>query len=173
MKIIDLSTDFYTGLPVFPWDLEVSIEIIQTIEKDDWEMRRIEINSHDWTHVNVPAHAELWWKNLDDYILDDFIWESILFENIADIQFWFWIIFWEKKNISMEIAEEIVKIGPKFVWVSLEFDIEIEKYLLKHDIISFENLINTKKLPKRFFFHGAPMKIREWDWAPVRAYAIS
>jgi len=34
-----------------------------------------------------------------------------------------------------------------------EFDLDIEKYLLEHDIISFERLENTDTLPKTFFFH--------------------
>jgi len=58
MKIIDLSGDIYTGLPVFPGDPEVSVEQIQTIENEGWNLNRIEISSHDSTHVNAPIHMK-------------------------------------------------------------------------------------------------------------------
>ncbi len=171
MKIIDLSLELYSGLPVYPGDPEVSIEKISTVEKDEWEMRRLEINSHDGTHVNVPCHCVIGWKNLEDYSLDDFMWESVLFESEDDIQKWIGLIFW-KKDINWDIAKQIVEIKPKFIGVSEEFDIEIEKYLLEKGIISFERLTNIESLPKKFYFHWAPLRIREWDWSPVRAYVI-
>ena len=41
-------------------------------------------------------------------------------------------------------------------------------------IISYENLVNTEKLPsgKQFVFYGFPLKIRDGDGSPVRAVAI-
>ncbi len=99
------------------------------------------------------------------------MWESVLFENDDDIQEWIGLIFWEK-DINWDIAKKIVEIKPKFIWVSEEFDIEIEKYLLENQIISFERLVNTKNLPKNFYFYGVPLKIRAGDGSPVRAYAI-
>src|SRR5215467_1437008 len=72
MRIIDLTLPMYTGMPVFPGDPEVSIETIQTFERDGWNMRRIEMNSHDGTHVNVPIHGTANGKTLDDYTLSDF-----------------------------------------------------------------------------------------------------
>jgi len=63
------------------------------------------------------------------------------------------VIFTEKNDISWESAKKIVEMRPKFIGLTKEFDIEIEKYLLEHDIISFERLTNTHKLPKKFIFH--------------------
>lgn len=172
MKIIDLSQEMYSGMPVFPWDPEVKIETICSVENDWWEMRRVEINSHDATHVNVPCHGKIWWKNLDDYHLEDFMGESVLFDTLEDIFPWMGIIFGDKKDISMEIAQKIVQVRPKFVGVTKEFDLDIEKFLLENDIISFERLINTHLLPKRFSFFWVPLKIRTGDGSPVRAYAL-
>jgi len=50
--------------------------------------------------------------------------------------------------------------------------VEIERWLLEGNIISFERLVNTGQLPKRFIFHGAPLKIVQRDGSPVRAYAV-
>jgi len=172
-KIIDLSWELYTGLPVYPWDPEVSIEQIQTIEEDNWNMNRIQINSHDGTHVNVPIHCKKWWKNLDDYTLSNFVWRAHLYETEWDIITDEWLVFHDI-NITQEIAEKIVKIRPLFIALpsKFEFDIEIEKYLLENDIISFERLENTHKLPKTFMFYGVPLKIRKGDGSPIRAFAI-
>ena len=172
MKIIDLSMEIYTGMPVFPGDPEIQIDQECTIESDEWNMKRIHINSHDATHVNVPIHSKVWGKILDDYTLDDFISEAVVFEDMEDIQSNKAVIFTEKNDISWESAKKIVEMRPKFIGLTKEFDIEIEKYLLEHDIISFERLTNTHKLPKKFIFHWAPLRIRDGDGSPVRAYAI-
>lgn len=34
MRIIDLSQELYSGYPVYPWDPEISIEKIFTVEND-------------------------------------------------------------------------------------------------------------------------------------------
>ena len=74
----------------------------------------------------------------------------------------------------MELAKIIVEKKPKFVGLSsnFEFDEEVERFLLENEIICFERFANTEKLPKRFFFHGAPLKIKNGDGSPIRAYAI-
>ena len=74
----------------------------------------------------------------------------------------------------MTIARELIKTPPKFVGLSkkFEFDIEVEKILLAHDIISFENLTNTDQLPPAFTFYGFPLRVRGGDGSPVRAVAI-
>lgn len=173
MKIIDLSLPLYTGMPVFPWDPEAKIEPIQTVESDGWNILRLQINSQDATHVNVPYHSEPQWKKLDEYHLDAFMWISLLYEVESDLQEGVGVIF-SRENITQQIAEKIIEKKVKFVWLSsnFEFDLDVEKILLKHGIISFERLTNCDQLPKKFFFHGAPLSIKHWDGSPVRAYAI-
>lgn len=173
MTIIDLSLPIYTGMDVYPGDPEANIELIQTFEKDEWNMRRIQMNSHDGTHVNVPIHGALIGKNLDDYKLDDFVGKARKYKNLSDIQAGVGVIFTDI-NIDRKITDEIIKKRPKFVGLSdqFEFDIQLEKELLAADVISFERLANTDQLPEEFFFHGAPLKIQAGDGSPVRAYAI-
>lgn len=173
MKIIDLSMEIYSGMPVFPGDPEVEITQECTIENDEWNMKRIHMNSHDGTHVNVPIHCKVWGKTLDDYELCDFIAPARIFETEWDIRPDEALIF-SKIDITQNIAEKIVEIKPPFIGVPahFEFDLDIERYLLENDIISFERLVNTDKLPKEFMFHGVPLKIRDGDGSPVRAYAI-
>ena len=162
MKIIDLTLPMYTGMPVFPGDPEASIEVIQTIEKDGWEMRRLEINGHDGTHVNVPSHVVLGGKNLDDYEPDTFTGDAVLFESENDIQKGIGVVFHDH-YITREIAEIIAERQPKFIGLSsnFEFDADVEKFLLEKGVVSFERLANTEKLPKSFYFHGVPLRIQE------------
>lgn len=172
MKIIDLSGELYSWMSVFPGDPEVSIKLIQTIEQDDCNMSRVEMNSHDGTHVNAPIHMKVWGENLGNYTIEDFVWEAVLYEGLDDIEEGVGVIFGEVQDISWESAKKIVEVWPKFIGLTKEFDVDIERYLCENDVISFERLENTDKLPKKFFFHGAPLKIRTWDGSPVRAYAI-
>ena len=71
--LIDLSLPISPDLPVFPGDLSVEVRQIQTLDQDGWDMKRISINSHDGTHVNVPSHAVADGKTLEAFSLENFI----------------------------------------------------------------------------------------------------
>lgn len=173
MKIIDLSQPLYDGMPVYPGDPPVVIEQFQTFQKDGWNMKRMNINLHDGTHVNIPIHGTKNGNTLDSYTVQDFIGESFVFHTNEDIKTGFGVIF-SGQNIDWKLAHIIESIRPKFVGLSEEFDfdIEIEKYLLSKNIISYEKLANTKKLPHAFMFYGVPLRIQEADGSPVRAFAV-
>lgn len=173
MKIIDLSQTLYDHMPVYPGDLDVIIEQIQTFAKDGWNMKRIHVNLHDGTHVNIPIHGTKNGCSLDSYSIDDFIGKSFLFKSKKDIKTGYGVIF-SDKNIDWDLAKIIATRKPKFVSLSekFEFDIEIEKFLLGKSIISFERLTNTQKLPREFMFYGVPLNIKEADGGPVRAFAV-
>ena len=173
MKIVDLSLPLYTGMPVYPGDPEASIELFQTVAQNGWDTRRLQINSHDGTHVNVPAHGVQGGKNLDAYALEDFCGRARIYDLLKPIFPNEGIIF-RDQNITKEIAEKIKFVRPKFVGLSdrFEFDEEIEKDLLRAGIISFERLTNLDKLPEIFDFYGLPLKIKDGDGSPVRAFAI-
>jgi len=173
MKIIDLTLPMHDDMDVYPGDPRPRFELIERFAETGWNMRRLEVNGHDGTHVNLPLHATEDGKTLDDYALDAFLGEAVLYETDADIQPDIGLIF-HAIDISWDIAETVVAVGPRFIGLParFEFDIEIERWLLERDVISFERLINTERLPKTFFFHGAPLKIVHGDGSPVRAYAI-
>ena len=170
MKIIDLTLPIQNGMFVYPGDPEVDIEQLQTLDKDGWNMKRIHMNGHDGTHVNAPIHCTKDGKTLDDFKLSNFCGECVLYESDSDIQTGIGIIF--KNQIDKRLAEKTVKIKPKFVGFVVEADEEIEKYLLNNDIILFERLTNIDNLPKKFQFYGVPLKIKDGDGSPVRAFAV-
>lgn len=173
MKIIDLSLPIQTGMPVYPGDPEASIELIQTITKDGWNMRRIQINSHDGTHVNAQIHGVENGKNLDDYDLGQFCGQARIYNPTIPINSDEGVIF-RDRNIDKDITEEIKRAHPRFVGLSsnFEFNVDIEKEFLKDDLILFERLANLDKLPETFKFFGVPLKIKDGDGSPIRAFAV-
>ena len=173
MKTIDLTLPMHADMDVYPGDPPPKYDLIEKFDETGWNMRRLEMNGHDGTHVNVPLHATADGKNLDDYHVGDFMGPSVLYESDADIQPGLGLIF-HAIDISWDTAQKVVDIGPSFIGLPsrFEFDIEIERWLLARDVISFERLINTDQLPKTFVFHAAPLKIMHGDGSPVRAYAV-
>ncbi len=173
MKIIDLTLPLYTGMPVYPGDPEASLELIQTVKKNGWNLRRIEINSHDGTHVNVPFHAFDDGKKLEDYSLSDFCGPAVVYDPANAMPSDKGVIFRER-NVDVPLAEKIKEARPRFIGLSsvFEFDTDVEKDLLKSGIISFERLANCELLPREFDFYGMPLNIRGGDGSPVRAFAV-
>lgn len=173
MKVIDLTLPIYTGMPVYPGDPEASIELIQTLGKEGWNMRRVQINTHDGTHVNAPVHGVANGKTLDDFPLESFCGATVIYKSGMTMSPDKGIIFREQ-NIDTAIAEQIKQSRPHFVGLSsaYEADVDIERDLLKENIILFERLHNLDQLPDEFTFYGMPLKIKEGDGSPVRAFAL-
>jgi kynurenine formamidase len=173
MNIIDLTLPLHTGMPVYPGDPEVSIERILFLDTDDWEMRRMEINSHDGTHVNAQVHALANGKNLDAYPLTAFCGQASIFTSLQELHADRGVIFRDQTIDASHVAE-ILSVRPRFVGLAAEFDIDpdLEKQLLVADIIVYERLANTYLLPDTFMFYGMPLHILEGDGSPVRAFAV-
>ena len=173
MNIIDLSLPLFTGMPVYPGDKEAIIELVFEVERDGWNMQRLEINSHDGTHVNVPVHSIPGGKTLDDYTLDNFCGPAEIYVPSKPMTADKGIIF-RDHDIDAAISEEIKKVKPPFIGLSeaFEFDIVIEKDLLDAGIISYERLTNLAALPAAFIFYGMPLNLRGGDGSPVRAFAV-
>ena len=174
MKIIDLSLPIYNQMPVYPGDPEVEIKQVHTLAKQGWNLLTLFLNTHLGIHVNVPSHMLENGENLDNLLLDNFCGPAIVY-GTNSVKSRPGIIF-RDQNIDEQIARLLIKTKPRFVGLSAkyEFEIKIEKELLEAGIISYENLVNTEKLPsdKQFMFYGFPMKIKDGDGSPVRAVAI-
>jgi arylformamidase len=172
-RIIDLTLPLYTGMPVYPGDPEASIELVHTIARNGWDMRRLEINAHDGTHVNVPAHMIAGGKTLDDYSLSDFCGGARLYAPQSPMSPEEGVLF-AGRNIDEAMVDKIKKARPKFIGLArdFEFELAILRDLLADGIVSFERLANLDKLPARFEFYAMPLNIRGGDGSPVRAFAV-
>lgn len=173
MKIIDLTLPLNNNLKVFPGDPPVNIFNFQTYKKNGWNMKRLEINGHDGTHVNAQIHGQSKGRTLDDYKLEEFCGKAVIFEKIDDIKKNLGVIFREA-NIDMTTAVKAAHRLPKFIGLSSKFemDVDVEKFFFSKNILVFERLANTEILPKKFMFYGMPLRISKGDGSPVRAFAI-
>lgn len=173
MKVIDLSVPLTHKMPVYPGDPEVDITEIHSLEKEGWRLRRMTLTTHLGTHANVPYHMAKTGKKLDQYSLGSFFGPAVIFTEQTNWDKETGVILSEQ-NIDRKITDLLCAQPPKFVGLSAQFkfDIALEKLLLEHDIISFENLENTELLPEKFMFYGVPLKINGADGSPVRAFAI-
>ncbi len=160
-------------MPVYPGDPEVSIQEVHSLESEGWNLREMTITTHLGTHVNVPYHMVEGGKTLEQYSLDAFFGPTTIFQENIKFNKNTGVIF-RNQNIDQDIAELLIESPPKFVGLSADydFDVELERLLLKQGVISFENLINTEKLPKHFDFYAVPLNIPHSDGSPVRAFAV-
>jgi len=172
MKIIDLSMPLTHRMPVYPGDPEVDIVEVHTLEKEGWNLRQMTITTHLGSHVNVPYHMVKGGKELDKFPIDAFMSKAMIYSEDKSWDANTGLIF-SDRNIDQDIAKKLIDNPPKFVGLSSEFDFDVslEKLLLEHGIISFENLANTKQLPDIFTFYGVPLNIPGADGSPVRAFA--
>ena len=176
MRVIDLSQQISENMPVWPGDPETKLPVVQTLEKDSWELRYIQISSHSGTHVNVPVHMVENGQTLDEYPPSSFMGEAMVIDLDAN-HFPSGVgLLFPKGKLTMQYVEDIVDAQPPFIGVGedCEFNVETERELLKRGVLSFENLANLELLPtdKPCMFYGFPLKIKEGDGSPVRAVAM-
>lgn len=173
MRIIDLTLPLHSGMPVYPGDPEASVELVHTLERDGWNMRRLEINSHDGTHVNAPAHMVAGGRTLDDYAPDDFCGPARIFADGTDMTPDYGYLF-RDRDIDAGLCGKIIEARPRFIGLSRDyaFEVEIQRALLEAGLLVFENLVNLDRLPAAFDFYGLPLRIRGGDGSPVRAVAV-
>lgn len=72
----------------------------------------------------------------------------------------------------MSILYELIFLKPNFVGGNITE--ALERKLLKHEIITYTNLVNLNLIKRNttFMFYGLPLKIKDGDGSPVRAIAI-
>lgn len=170
MKMIDLSMPIYTGMQTYPGDPQVKISVVHTYEQESWELRKLELGSHTGTHVDAFSHMHEGHRTLDDIPLRRFCGEAQLVEREADWAQGIGLLFLEEVDESY--LEKLLRTGPNFVGGNITE--RLERLLLKHDIVTYTNLVQLEKLPvaTSFQFYGFPLKISSGDGSPVRAVAI-
>ena len=114
-------------------------------------------------------------KTIDDMPIDRFIGETLLVEVWDGFQQNIGLAFSEG-HINTLVVEKIKASNPKFVVVGSNalFDIEAERHLLQAGIITITDLVNMEELPKNkpFILYAVPLKIKDGDGSPVRAFAV-
>ena len=79
-------------------------------------------------------------------------------------------------KLTLTLFEKLKAAEPRFVVVGdeAELEVELERNLLQNGILTITDLVNMKQLPKGkpFMFYGVPLKIKDGDGSPIRAFAI-
>jgi arylformamidase len=73
MRIVDLTAELYTGLPVYPGDPTVRLEPAATVAADGYAVARLELSDQAGTHVETQAHFLAGGRTLAEEPLERFI----------------------------------------------------------------------------------------------------
>jgi arylformamidase len=170
LRIIDLSMPIYTGMDVYAGDPEVSIEVVQTYEKNTWQLRKLTLGTHTGTHVDAFSHMHASGKTLDKIPLARFFGKAVVTEPTGTFPVNMGLFF--KEDVDVDIFDRIMTSKPPFVGGLISEP--LERALLNEEIVTFTNLVNLDFIPENipFMFYGFPLKIMNGDGSPVRAIAI-
>lgn len=170
MRVIDLSQPIYTGMPVYPGDPEVRVEVIHTLAKEHWELRQLELGSHSGTHVDAFSHMHSGAAHLDQIPLERFFGPAMRVTAEGEWPTGIGLFFHEP--VDENLAERIISANPGFVGGPLSE--ALERRLLQAEIITYTGLIQLDQIPlgKQFQFFGLPLRIQAGDGSPVRAIAL-
>lgn len=175
MKIIDLTQTIEAGMKVWEGDPEVKIKQVQTIKKNGWNLRLLSFGSHTGTHVDAPAHMHEGGVTLDALPLEKFIGEAQVVTPESEFPKNIGLVF-RSGEVGVELFEKIFTANTPFVVVGNKatLSVDMERVLLEHGILTFTDLINLEELPddRSFGFYGIPLKIKDSDGSPIRAFAI-
>lgn len=175
MKIIDLAQPLYNGMSVYPGDPEVKIEQIHTLDKEGWRLRYLQFSTHIGTHADALSHMDKSGKTIDKIPISKFIGKTVLVRPSDTFPKGLGLAF-RNNMLSLDIFKKIVDSKPLFVVVGdkCDFELEMERKLLQAGILTMAGLVNMSKLPrnKPFMFYGVPLKIKDGDGSPIRAFAV-
>lgn len=70
MPIIDLSHPITSGMPVYPGDPQVRIELALSVPGDGVAVHALQLGSHSGTHLDAPAHSIVGGRTVEQLSLD-------------------------------------------------------------------------------------------------------
>lgn len=175
MQVIDLSQPLFDKMPVYPGDPEVSIKQIHDLDKEGWRLRYLQMSTHIGTHADAFAHMDENGETIDNIPLEKYIGKTILVNTFDNFPKEVGLAFKEGK-LDLSLFEKLKEAKPLFVVVgnTAELEVELERKLLQSGILTITDLVNMDELPKdkEFMFYGVPLKIKDGDGSPIRAFAI-
>lgn len=172
MRWIDLTEPIYDGMPVYPGDPEVKVEVAHSYDSHTWELRRLTLGSHAGTHVDAPSHMHPGAATLDELPVERFCGRSRVVR-VSEPDEWpsgRGLFFAEPADA--ECLARLAELAPPFV--GGELSEELERALLGLGIPTFTRLSGLARIPEGadFLFFGFPLRIAAGDGSPVRAVAM-
>lgn len=174
-EIIDLSQTLYDGMEVYPGDPEVKINQVRSLDKEGWRLRYLQFSSHAGTHADAFSHMDEDGETIDNIPIDRFIGKTLVVDSDKPFPKNVGLAF-KEGQLTKNQLKKIMEANPLFVLVgnAVHFDVELERALLKGGILTITDLVNMDHLPsnKPFMFYGIPLKIKDGDGSPIRAFAV-
>lgn len=175
MKIVDLSQTLSDGMDVYPGDPEVHIKQIHTLKKEGWRLRYLQFSSHIGAHADAFAHMDEKGETIDRISIDKYMGKAIVADITKSLPKNIGLAFRGGK-LTQKDFDKIKAANPKFVIIGdrADFEVELERKLLQSRILTITDLVNMDQLPnnKEFMFYGVPLKIKDGDGSPIRAFAV-
>lgn len=175
MEIIDLSQPLYDGMEVYPGDPEVHIKQIHTLNKEGWRLNYLQFSTHIGTHADALAHMDSEGITIDKIPLNRFIGKTVMVKPTDTFPKEVGLAF-RDEVLGLDLFNKIAEANPLFVVTGdkSDFELEMERKLLQSGILTMAGLVNMDKLPrnKPFMFYGVPLKIKNGDGSPIRAFAV-
>ena len=176
MKIIDLTQPLFDKMPVYPGDPEAHITQVHTLDKKGWRLKYLQFSTHIGTHADAFSHMDKNGQTIDKMPLGKFIGKTILVK-VGDIFPKRIGLAFKDGILGLDIFDKIIEAKPLFVIAgnTSDFELELERKLLKAGVLTIAGLSNMEKLPVNipFMFYGVPLKIKDGDGSPIRAFAIA
>jgi len=149
--------------------------IFNKLDKEGWRLRYLQLSSHIGTHADAFAHMDENGTTIDNIPLEKYIGKTLLVKIDDEFPKNVGLAFKEDK-LDLSLFGKLKEAEPLFVVVgnTAEFDVELERKLLQSGILTITDLVNMDELPqgKEFMFYGVPLKIKDGDGSPIRAFAI-
>lgn len=175
MKIIDLTKTIEAGMAMYPGDPEVEITEVHTLEREGWRLKRMVLGSHAGTHMDAPYHMAEHGAKLDELPLERCFGDAVLVSIETEFPKHVGLVF-RVGNLGEELLPKFIQAATPFVVVGdhATLSVKLERQLLQRDVLTFTDLINLNELPddQHFAFYGIPLKIKDGDGSPIRAFAI-
>ncbi len=176
MKLIDLSQNIESGMPVYPGDSDVKLLQTNVYIKDHYNNHHLEAGMHVGTHVDGPMHMTDVNKYVGDLSLDHFCGDGCIIhtrnEDIIKLKNEHLDIIkgksivlihtgmdycYGKENyylkhpiLDMSLCEVLVNNNIKMVGFDMpspdRFPFSVHKYLLSNGVLILENLTNLEKI---------------------------
>lgn len=175
MKIIDLTQTIEGGMKVYEGDPEVEVQEIHTLEKNGWRLKALSFGSHTGSHVDAPYHMAENGAKLDELPLEKFFGDATVTTPEGSFEQNVGLVFREGE-LGLDLLPKFLLAHTPFVVVGdkASLGLDLERQLLQAGVLTFTNLVNLSELPddRHFAFYGIPLKIKDSDGSPVRAFAI-
>lgn len=180
--LIDLSYEIYSGMPVYPGDIEVELENDKKVKNDGYANHNLKMGMHAGTHLDLPAHMLEDQLHISDIPLNHLSGRAKLFNAVGEkvitlkdkykkpiekddiiiIKTGFAAKYGKEEYyrehpvLSEELAEFFVQKEIKLVGFDMpspdRSPFKIHHKLFKNNIFILENLCNLDKLPETKIF---------------------